>query len=176
MCDHEMRIKFVDARYPGACHDSHVWNLSAAKQYLEEQYNNGCKDCWVLGDSGYPLEPWLMTPFRSTTEGTSKSRYNSKHSKTRNIVERTIGLLKNRFRCLLGARLLHYSPEKAAQIINVCCAIHNICIYYNCVDDFEPNFDEENEEYDEIEEQPEMSNNSIANEAKRIRDRILNDC
>ena len=39
-------------------------------------------------------------------------------------------MLKNVFRCTLGARQLHYSPEKAAQIINVCAAIHNLRIKF----------------------------------------------
>lgn len=46
------------------------------------------------------------------------------------MVERTIGVLKNRFRCLLGARQLHYTPQMAGKITAVCAALHNICIYY----------------------------------------------
>lgn len=46
------------------------------------------------------------------------------------MVERTIGVLKNRFRCVLGARQLHYTPEMAAKITAVCAALHNICIHY----------------------------------------------
>ncbi|CAI6373865.1 unnamed protein product [Macrosiphum euphorbiae] len=33
-----------------------------------------------------------------------------------------------RFRCLLKHRVLHYSPEKAASIINSCTILHNISI------------------------------------------------
>ncbi|KNC30056.1 hypothetical protein FF38_06221 [Lucilia cuprina] len=47
-----------------------------------------------------------------------------------NVVERRIGVLKNRFRCLLGARQLHYSPNLAAKITAVCAASHNICIHF----------------------------------------------
>lgn len=71
-----------------------------------------------------------MTPYRSATEGSSESLFNTKHAKARNIVERTVGALKNRFRCLLGARQLHYKPTKATQIANVCAALHNICITF----------------------------------------------
>ena len=76
----------------------------------------------LTDDEGYPLEHWLMTPYRTTSDGSRDSNYNICYSKSRNIVERTIAVLENRFRCLLGARELHYAPLKATQIINVVCA------------------------------------------------------
>lgn len=93
-----------------------------------------------LGDGGYPLEPWLITPHRVPEDGSSEISFNEVHSKCRNIIERTNGVLKNRWRCLLGARELHYSPEKSAKIVNVCCALHNICLHFKVKDitiDFE---------------------------------------
>ena len=71
-----------------------------------------------------------MTPYRSASEGSPEAVYNLKHAKARNVVERTIGVLKNKFRCLLGARQLHYKPAKAIKIANVCAALHNICVEY----------------------------------------------
>lgn len=76
------------------------------------------------------MEPYLITLLRSAGEGTPESRFNYVHAQTRNVVERTIGVLKNRFRCILGARQLHYSPKMAGKITSVCAALHNICIYY----------------------------------------------
>lgn len=60
-----------------------------------------------------------------------KSAYNTKHAAARNIIERTIGYVKNRFRCLMDERALYYSETKSAQIVNVCCALHNICLTYD---------------------------------------------
>lgn len=71
----------------------------------------------------------MMTPYRSPTTIAGKN-FNGKHCKLRNIVERCFGVLKNRFRCIIGSRGLHYTPAKVTQIINACCALHNICIYY----------------------------------------------
>lgn len=71
-----------------------------------------------------------MTPYRSTTPGSAEANFNSTHAKARNVVERTIGVLKNRFRCLLAARQLHYTPAKSKKIVNVCAALNNICIGY----------------------------------------------
>ena len=67
-----------------------------------------------------------MTPvLNPTTPG--EHRYNVAHIQTRNIVERTFGMLKSRSRCLdrTGGALL-YRPEKVAQITVVCCILHNI--------------------------------------------------
>lgn len=101
-----------------------------------EQYTN-----WIfiginlfLGDSGYALRRYMMTPIVNTSPGSPEASYTYLHTKTRNIVERTIGLLKARFRCLLVHRVLHYSPIVAASIVNACTVLHNICVRGNVVE------------------------------------------
>ncbi|XP_017477324.1 PREDICTED: putative nuclease HARBI1 [Rhagoletis zephyria] len=126
-CDHDMNIRFVDARYAGSTHDSFVWNNSSLKTYLENMHQSGDHNSIYLGDSGYPLSPYLLTPFRHADSRTRESIFNKKHAKARNVVERTIGVLKCRFRCLLSDRKMRYDPAKATSIINICCAFHNIC-------------------------------------------------
>ncbi|XP_017483193.1 PREDICTED: putative nuclease HARBI1 [Rhagoletis zephyria] len=130
MCDHKMRIRAVDARYGGAYHDSHVWNLSSERRALKARFDNGERGIWSLGDSGYPLEPWMLTPYRNAAENSAEGRFNHCHAKGRSIIERVFGILKGRFRCLLTARELHYTPQKVSAIMNVCCALHNICLQF----------------------------------------------
>ncbi|XP_053969208.1 putative nuclease HARBI1 [Anastrepha ludens] len=129
ICDNKMRIRYVNAQYPGSNHDAHIWNVSSARNFFENKYLNGERNTWLLGDAGYALEPWLMTPFRSPTTGSAEGNYNKIHAKARNTIERTIGVFKNRFRCLLGARELYYEPMKVCQIVNVAAALHNICMH-----------------------------------------------
>ncbi|XP_067628904.1 putative nuclease HARBI1 [Eurosta solidaginis] len=140
LCDYKMSIRCVDARHPGANHDSFVFNVSDLKVHLERNVQS---NSWILGDAGYPLKTYLMTPFRMAESGSPQSHYNTVHSKARNIIERTIGVVKSRFRCLLSARGLHYSPEKAKQIVNCCCALHNICQHFRVEppEDIPPTFD-----------------------------------
>ena len=129
MCDYNLKIYSVIARYPGSFHDAAVWSLSPDRKKLESNFNAGERNSWLLGDSGYPLEPWLLTPFKGTLNE-SQRHFNFIHAKGRNPVERCNGVLKGTFRCLLGERKLRYEPEKVVKIINVCCALHNICLYY----------------------------------------------
>ncbi|CAI9620081.1 unnamed protein product, partial [Staurois parvus] len=68
-----------------------------------------------------------MAPVRYP-QSLAEITYNKAHSKSRAIVEHTIGLLKSRFLCLArpGGELL-YSPQKSSRIILACCLLHNIC-------------------------------------------------
>lgn len=75
-----------------------------------------------------------MTPYRLCQPNTPQELYNKKHSMARSIIERTIGVMKGKFRCILGARELHYSPVKARKIINTVCCLHNICLQYKAGD------------------------------------------
>ena len=56
-------------------------------------------NCLSLGDSGYGIKPFIMTPYLNPV-GDHQHRYNSAHKKTRFIVENGFGDLKNRWRCL----------------------------------------------------------------------------
>ncbi|KAJ8965732.1 hypothetical protein NQ314_003938 [Rhamnusium bicolor] len=80
------------------------------------------------GDSGYPLQEYLLTPFRNPVPNSPESRYNIAHVKARNCIERTFGLLKMRFRCLLKERTARYNPNFVANLVKACAVLHNMCI------------------------------------------------
>ncbi|KAF9818155.1 hypothetical protein SFRURICE_003896, partial [Spodoptera frugiperda] len=71
----------------------------------------------VSGDSGYTLGRYMMTQIINTSPGSPDAYYTDIHTRTRNVTERIIGLLKARFRCLLVHRVLHYSPIVAGSYI-----------------------------------------------------------
>ncbi|XP_054088203.1 putative nuclease HARBI1 [Zeugodacus cucurbitae] len=110
-CDHRLLFTAVNARYPLSCHDSGIWTTSPTRLHLISTYNIQ-SDSWLLGDQGYPLEPWLLTPVAEPSNARDV-RYNKSHAKARNTIKRAFGVLKSRFRCLSKHRILHYSPEKA---------------------------------------------------------------
>lgn len=68
---------------------------------------------FFTGDSGYPLREFMMTPIDNAIEDSPEGRYNVKQKRARSTVERTFGILKGRWRCLLAARELHYAPITA---------------------------------------------------------------
>ncbi|KAI5631742.1 DDE superfamily endonuclease domain-containing protein [Phthorimaea operculella] len=129
ICDAKSRITSVNPNFPGSTHDAAIWQSSNVHQYLKDQYVDHRPMEWLLGDKGYPLLPWLMTPLAEVGAGTPEERYNKMHSHARVVIEMTFGRLKNIFRCLNRHRTLHYSPEKAAKIVISCCTIHNILIW-----------------------------------------------
>lgn len=69
----------------------------------------------------------MMTPIINAASASPEAHYTCLHVHARNIVERTVGLLKARFRCLLVHRVLHYAPDVAGSIVNACVVLHNIC-------------------------------------------------
>ncbi|XP_039307749.1 putative nuclease HARBI1 [Solenopsis invicta] len=62
ICDPNLKILNVNARYPGARHDAYIWSNSPVRRVMERKYNDGERNTWLIGDDGYTLEPWLMTP------------------------------------------------------------------------------------------------------------------
>lgn len=95
---------------------------------------------FYLGDSGYSLRPWLLTPLPDAEPDSPDERFNTCFKHTRSIIERCNGLLKMRFRCLLKHRVLHYAPPTAARIVNACTVLHNMCVQANVP---EPEIDDE---------------------------------
>ncbi|KAM7291467.1 putative nuclease HARBI1 isoform X1 [Ixodes scapularis] len=80
VCDADCRIMCIDPRYPGSVHDSFVWQFSWLRNQLEQgQVPRDGR--FLLGDSGYPLEPWLITPVPGNhATSTACGRFNKAHS------------------------------------------------------------------------------------------------
>lgn len=117
------------ARWPGGSHDAFIWRGSS----LREVFTDGFipEKNFLIGDSGYPLEPWMMTPFENE-DTERRKKYNETHRRARNVVERCFGVLKSRFKCLSDSGgILMYAPNKVCRIVIACAVLHNICMTYN---------------------------------------------
>ena len=124
ICDANLVFLDVNAKWHGSHHDSYILAASEIHDRFErEEFGEG----WLLGDSGYSLKKWLMTPIENPTT-VGEKKYNKSLKKTRCLVERAIGVLKSRFRILdHSGGYLCYKPAKVAKIIITCCILHNIC-------------------------------------------------
>ncbi|XP_062584804.1 putative nuclease HARBI1 [Saccostrea cucullata] len=117
VCDSDLRFTNLVAKWPGSSHDSFIWTDSA----LSLKFESGeIGEGWLLGDSAYPLRPWMLTPYLQPSTP-SEFRYNTRHMKARNTIERCFGVWKGRFRCLdkSGGPVL-FDPTKACKL---CCTI-----------------------------------------------------
>lgn len=58
-CDDRHRVTSVEARWPGSTHDSRILRESE----LSDMFTQGRLTGVLLGDSGYPCQGWLFTPY-----------------------------------------------------------------------------------------------------------------
>lgn len=115
-----MNIINCVAKWPGSVHDARILRESAIFSTFESSQKP--LSGFFLGDSGYMLRDWLMTPIINTRLPREEA-YNTAHCGTRCTIERCIGILKRRWHCLHTE--LRVAPEKACEIICACVVLHN---------------------------------------------------
>ena len=107
VCDFDMLFTYVLAGWEGSAHDGKVLQDAAGKGLTlhEGQY--------YLGDAGYALSKWVLTPYRGVryhlkewARGTNRPQtkeelFNLRHASLRNVVERIYGVVKKRFPILV---------------------------------------------------------------------------
>lgn len=120
VCDSKLIIRDIVARWPGSVHDSTIFNNCRLRADFETARIN---DGVLLGDNGYPLRRYLLTPFlRPQTR--AQMNYNRAHKRTRNCVERMYGVWKRRFPAL--RMTLRIKVRTALKVIIATAVLHNI--------------------------------------------------
>jgi len=113
----------------GSIHDMRVFRLSGFQKMCTEE--NFPENSHLLGDAAYGIQKYIMVPFRDNGHLTeTEIKYNKIHSSSRMIIERSLGLLKGRFRSILDT-LPMSRTDLIAKYIVVCCILHNICLLHN---------------------------------------------
>lgn len=76
------------------------------------------------GDSGYPLKSYFLTPVYNPRTRVEQL-YNEAHIRTRNVVERTIGLWKRRFPALCYGKIQTTLSVATAVLHNIARKMHD---------------------------------------------------
>jgi hypothetical protein len=95
---------------PGSMNDSWVLKKSGLYQRVVNGgllsghlHHTGNIAPYILGDKGYPLLPWLLTPFKDNRRERTvlQMLYQEQHSRGQSVVENMFGILKQIWRELL---------------------------------------------------------------------------
>ncbi|KAK8772737.1 hypothetical protein V5799_024017 [Amblyomma americanum] len=123
VCDDRNRFINVFIGFPGSAHDARVLRESP----IFEDCSQNCSNGYLLGDSAYPLLPWLLTPYRDNGRSfpSWKKKFNKVHSQQRVAIENSFGLLKQRFRRLYLVDAA--SIKQCCLIVMAACVLHNMC-------------------------------------------------
>lgn len=107
---------------------------------LAEELPYWCQDKYhLLGDGGYPLREYLLTPYDGNATDCAKPSemvFNKRHDKTRTKIADTFRLLRQRFKQLHFLEFV--TANKMRRFIMACCVLHNLCVQAGDVElDFE---------------------------------------
>lgn len=131
-CSFDMLFLYVAVGWEGSASDMKV--LRWAVESGGFKVPNGR---YYLADSGYANTSKFLCPYRnhqyhlaqfnrqnrSSRYAAPEDLYNHRHAQLRNVIERTFGVLKMRFKVL--QLMPRYKFRKQALIVVACCIIHN---------------------------------------------------
>ncbi|KAJ0638804.1 putative harbinger transposase-derived nuclease domain-containing protein [Helianthus annuus] len=135
--DPDMRFRDVVTGYPGKMDDASVLQKSSFHDLSEKgERLNGKKlklpegteiREYIVGDSGFPLLPWLLTPYQGRDLPETKTEFNKRHFATKLVAQRALARLKDVWRVIHGVM---WRPDKnrLPRVILACCILHNIMI------------------------------------------------
>nr|XP_048711374.1 uncharacterized protein LOC125639019 [Caretta caretta] len=133
LVDHKGCFTNINVGWPGKVHDARVFRNSGLFKWLQEgicfpdqKITVGDVEMPIvtLGDSAYPLMPWLMKPYTGTLDS-SQELFNYRLSKCRMVVECAFRHLKGRWRSLLTRSDL--SKTNIPIVIAACFVLHSLC-------------------------------------------------
>lgn len=154
----------LSAEWPGSVHDARIWRRSPIRDIVSKYNGDAC----LLGDSGYGISPWLITPFKPPRNDVQRN-FNLIHARERVIIERTFGQLKKRFPIV--GNCVRVSLSRVPKVIATCAVLHNVAKHLNDQFEYDLEFgDEAEEEYDDeaLIEQQENRASKVRGEQKRL--------
>ena len=133
--------EFIDcyAGWPGSVHDARVYaNSPIGIQIEDSPMDVFSGDSFIIGDAAYPLSTRCIPPFKDMGNLSDvQKNFNFKHASARNVVERTFGIMKSRFRRLTF--IDSNNCDLICRIIMSGCLLHNFS--YKFPDEHEEEID-----------------------------------
>ncbi|XP_024024876.1 uncharacterized protein LOC112092578 [Morus notabilis] len=139
VCSFDMRFTYMLSGWEGSAHDARV--LASALDHPRKRFSIPPPGKFYLVDSGYANNGCFMAPYRGTTYHLQEYRnrrgrgfrserelFNYTHSSLRNVIERTFGVWKAKFRIL--KTINRYPIEKQVKVPVACAIIHNFIHMY----------------------------------------------
>lgn len=135
--DPDMRFRDMITGWPGSMNELQILKSSGFYKLCEKGARLNGKSVnvsdrseireYIVGDSGYPLLPWLITPYQDTDASEHKSGFNKRISATRSVASRALARFKDMWRFFQGEM---WRPDKhrLPRMILVCGLLHNIMI------------------------------------------------
>ncbi|CAL5386909.1 hypothetical protein CsSME_00016432 [Camellia sinensis var. sinensis] len=135
--DPDMRFRDIVTGWPGKMNDFDVLQSSTFFKLCEKGERlkgNTMKlsdrtelNEYIVGDSGFPLLPWLVTPYQGKELSESEFEFNKRHFATRIVAQRALARLRETWKIIQGVM---WRPDKhrLPRIILACCILHNIVI------------------------------------------------
>ncbi|KAK6788397.1 hypothetical protein RDI58_016922 [Solanum bulbocastanum] len=143
--DSEMRFLDIVTGWPGGMTTSRLFKCSGFYKLCEsgDRLNGNAKMVsegaevreYILGGFGYPLLPWLITPYEGEDLSNPMLDFNAVHETASSVAVQAFSQLKGGWR-ILNKVMWRPDKQKLPSIILVCCLLHNIII--DCGDKLHP--------------------------------------
>lgn len=137
--DHNCMFHDVCVGWPGSVHDARVlvnstlYNKATRREIMSGnviRVHGTDIPLFLIGDSAYPLNNWLIKPFVHNSPLTpAQQSFNYHLSRSRMVVELAFGRLKGRWRRLCKRNDMYI--DNVPCITTACCILHNVCERHN---------------------------------------------
>jgi hypothetical protein len=139
-CNFDMTFSFVYPGFEGSAHDSRVLRDAL----MRNAFPFYGPHTYYLADKGFPLCTLCLTPFRNVNYHQNQFQhhqpedpqelFNWRHASCRNIIERSFGAIKSRFRIL--REMPPYKYRTQVKMVMACFYIHNFIKQFGDNDDW----------------------------------------
>jgi hypothetical protein len=97
-------------------------------EVLNPSYDGSEVKEYIIGNAGYPLLPWLITPYQEENLSYCKAEFNMRQSTATTSAARALIRFKDTWKFSYGEVWRPKSDHEFNKMLVVCCMLHNIVI------------------------------------------------